>query len=95
MAKSPKPRARPKVDSKWRSLLDRASAQSGIPSIAKDSEAMELIGAHVATLPTQHRLFRADCREIDFIEDQSVHLVLTSPPYWTLKRARTSPLGKR
>ena len=26
-----------------------------------------------------------DARELDWIPDQSVHLVLTSPPYWTLK----------
>lgn len=26
-----------------------------------------------------------DAREIDWLPDESVHLVLTSPPYWTLK----------
>lgn len=26
-----------------------------------------------------------DARELDWIPDESVHLVLTSPPYWTLK----------
>ena len=26
-----------------------------------------------------------DARELDWSPDQSVHLVLTSPPYWTLK----------
>jgi modification methylase len=26
-----------------------------------------------------------DARELDWIPDQSVHLVVTSPPYWTLK----------
>jgi DNA modification methylase len=26
-----------------------------------------------------------DARELDWIPDQSIHLVLTSPPYWTLK----------
>jgi site-specific DNA-methyltransferase (adenine-specific) len=27
----------------------------------------------------------SDARELDWIPDESVHLVLTSPPYWTLK----------
>src|SRR5262249_8703645 len=26
-----------------------------------------------------------DARELDWIDDESVHLVVTSPPYWTLK----------
>jgi modification methylase len=36
--------------------------------------------------PTTHQLFRADAREIPFIASESVHLVVTSPPYWKLKR---------
>jgi site-specific DNA-methyltransferase (adenine-specific) len=35
---------------------------------------------------TTHRLIRADARQMSYIEDGSVHLVVTSPPYWTLKR---------
>ena len=34
---------------------------------------------------TTHALRHGDARELDWIEDESVHLVLTSPPYWTLK----------
>lgn len=34
---------------------------------------------------TTHRLHRGDARELSWIEDRSVHLVVTSPPYWTLK----------
>ena len=30
----------------------------------------------------------ADARNISFLSDASVHLVLTSPPYWTLKDYR-------
>ena len=36
--------------------------------------------------PTSHTLVLADARSIPFIGDQSVHLVLTSPPYWNLKK---------
>lgn len=34
---------------------------------------------------TSHRLWRGDARNLSRIDDQSVHLVVTSPPYWTLK----------
>ncbi len=32
-----------------------------------------------------HELYCADARDLRFIPDNSVHLVLTSPPYWNLK----------
>ncbi len=32
------------------------------------------------------RLRRGDARNLSFLPDQSVHLVVTSPPYWNLKR---------
>jgi modification methylase len=35
---------------------------------------------------TTHKLIRADARKMDFLSDESVHLVITSPPYWNLKR---------
>ena len=37
-------------------------------------------------LNTSHYLVNGDARDISFIADESVHLVLTSPPYWKLKR---------
>jgi site-specific DNA-methyltransferase (adenine-specific) len=37
-------------------------------------------------LPTTHRLVQGDARDLSFIPDESVHLVVTSPPYWSLKR---------
>ncbi len=36
--------------------------------------------------PTTHRLIHGDARELSFVPDESVHLVVTSPPYWNLKR---------
>jgi len=35
---------------------------------------------------TTHRLVNGDARDLSFIPDDSVHLVVTSPPYWNLKR---------
>jgi len=34
---------------------------------------------------TVHRLHQGDARNLSWIPDASVHLVVTSPPYWTLK----------
>lgn len=40
---------------------------------------------------TTHRLIQGDTRLLSFIPDGSVHLVVTSPPYWSLKRYNESP----
>jgi len=40
---------------------------------------------------TQHLLTQGDARDLDFIPDEGVHLIVTSPPYWTLKRYREDP----
>jgi len=34
---------------------------------------------------TAHRLHLGDARDMSWIPDASIHLVVTSPPYWTLK----------
>lgn len=41
--------------------------------------------------PTSHRLINGDARDLSFIEDESLHLVVTSPPYWNLKRYNENP----
>lgn len=40
---------------------------------------------------TVHRLINGDSRDLSFIEDASIHLVITSPPYWNLKRYNENP----
>jgi DNA modification methylase len=40
---------------------------------------------------TTHRLVQGDARHVPFIKDESVHLAVTSPPYWTLKRYNENP----
>jgi site-specific DNA-methyltransferase (adenine-specific) len=44
---------------------------------------------------TAHRLHLGDARDLAWIADDSVHLVITSPPYWTLKTyaANTRQMG--
>jgi len=34
---------------------------------------------------TRHRIIIGDCRQMAEVADQSIHLVVTSPPYWQLK----------
>lgn len=62
--------------------------QTDIPRIAHDARLLREIEDNVKHLPTQHRLVRGDARALSFINDESVHLILTSPPYWTLKKYR-------
>jgi len=40
---------------------------------------------------TIHRLINGDARDLSFMDDESVHLVVTSPPYWNLKRYNEHP----
>lgn len=62
--------------------------QTDIPRIAKDKELLAEIEAAVQHIPTEHRLILGDARRLSFIEGESIHLVVTSPPYWTLKKYR-------
>lgn len=39
---------------------------------------------------TLHRLVQGDARSLHFIPNESVHLIVTSPPYWNLKRYNES-----
>ena len=36
--------------------------------------------------PQSLTIHHGDARQLDWIQNESVHLVVTSPPYWTLKR---------
>ena len=45
-----------------------------------------VVGQHtIDELRTLHRLVQGDARDLSFIPDESIHLVLTSPPYWGLR----------
>lgn len=68
-------------------LRDLADIQTAIPSLAKNPRLTKLVEAGVRRIPTRHDLFLADARELE-LPSASVHLVVTSPPYWTLKRYR-------
>jgi site-specific DNA-methyltransferase (adenine-specific) len=42
-------------------------------------------GRATTTKPLTHTIHCGDSRHLDWIPEQSIHLVVTSPPYWTLK----------
>ena len=69
------------------SLLKRVTSepQKAFPEIAKDAEACGRLDHAVRSLRTSHVLYNMDSRQID-LEPKSVSLVVTSPPYWTLKK---------
>lgn len=62
--------------------------QRAIPRIAKLAKTVDSIRTAVSRIPTVHHLVRGDAREMNAVEPRSVHLVVTSPPYWTLKEYR-------
>src|SRR5215216_5195976 len=59
--------------------------QTALPRIAKDPSLIAAIEEKLEQIPTRHDLHLVDARKVDFLEPESVHLVVTSPPYWTLK----------
>jgi DNA modification methylase len=62
-----------------------------IPSLARDRTAINSIERLVQRRTTRHELVLGDARRMESLPDESIHLVLTSPPYWTLKRYNESP----
>jgi len=69
-------------------LRELGDAQADIPRLAKEEQSVRLIERAVQSIPTRHELHLGDAREMEGVEPGSVHLILTSPPYWTLKEYR-------
>lgn len=77
------------------SLLEKNNKElrSAIPELARDWRRMIEIESTIGEIPTQHRFHRADSRKLSqatndssvSIEDESVHLIVTSPPYFNIK----------
>jgi DNA modification methylase len=68
-------------------LRNLADPQTDLPRIAKDRKLTALIESLVREIPTHHDLRQGDARSL---EADGVQLVLSSPPYWTLKEYRRS-----
>jgi DNA modification methylase len=71
---------------RWRhtGVLDQAA----LPGIARDPKLTGLIEKALRRAPTTHDLYLHDARKAAFLAPESVHLVVCSPPYWTLKAYR-------
>ena len=67
-----------------------ADHQTALPRIAKDPKLSRSIGEALRRVPTTHDLYLHDSRVMEFLDPASVHLVVCSPPYWTLKEYRQS-----
>lgn len=70
------------------SLTELNNPQTDIPRIAKNKKLLTEIKAAVQHISTKHYLVNGDARQLSFLQDNSIHLIVTSPPYWTLKQYR-------
>lgn len=61
-----------------------------IPKLARDERAMRRIEAVVQQRATKHDLILGDARAASKLEHGSIQLVVTSPPYWNLKKYNES-----
>ena len=57
-----------------------------VPRLARDRQAIQRIEAIVRGQETAHELILGNARAASALDEDSIHLVVTSPPYWTLKR---------
>ena len=66
--------------------------QKALPRIARNETLAFQIESSVGQLATRHELILGDSREVlRTMANESVHLAVTSPPYWTLKEYPERP----
>jgi len=68
------------------SLNGIGKKQSDIPLLAKNEKLVAELEQALPQLPTHHGFYLRDATKINFLKPNSVHLAITSPPYWTLKK---------
>ncbi|MDE2980805.1 MAG: site-specific DNA-methyltransferase [Gemmatimonadota bacterium] len=54
--------------------------------MARSTEESSKVAAAVHDVVSEHKVLQGDARDLSLLPNQSVHLIVTSPPYWTLKR---------
>ncbi|MBI5001684.1 MAG: site-specific DNA-methyltransferase, partial [Euryarchaeota archaeon] len=62
-----------------------------IPQMASSESDLLRVQSAQKSAYTSHHLHLADARKLKFIKDNSVHLIVTSPPYWILKKYNENP----
>ena len=65
--------------------LSDADLKTALPGIARSAADSARVAGAVQEVRSHHRLIHGDARDLSALADGSVHLVVTSPPYWTLK----------
>lgn len=85
---SPRPSSLDDLLPAWTQSL--GDLQNAIPELAKDAKRLAELECVIGEIPTLHRSVHGDARELAGLKPNSIHLVLTSPPYWTLKEYRES-----
>lgn len=59
---------------------------TAIPQIAKSKAKISELNEKVSRIDTKHLISQKDSRDLSFLEDESIQLAITSPPYWNLKK---------
>lgn len=73
---------------KAKSSLSRDNTTAGLKALMLANERLRASAWPVPYCRTRHRLHLGDARNLSWLANESVHLVVTSPPYWTLKEYR-------
>ena len=71
-------------DELW-DVVKQHGHQRALPLIARTPEFSIMAEQAARSVPSHHQVFLRDSRYMDTLADESVHLILTSPPYWNLK----------
>ncbi|WP_135821226.1 DNA-methyltransferase [Halostella litorea] len=94
---SESPNLREYVPDSCRDLLEMEdnALKSEIPSLARDQGRMGEVEQAVKSLPSHHDLHQGDSRNVlKELDDESVDLAVTSPPYFNLKDYETPEDGQ-
>jgi DNA modification methylase len=66
--------------------IEKINLDKAIPMLAKNETELSKIRDEILNLSTTQTIHVSDSRDLSMIQDDSVHLVVTSPPYWNLKK---------
>jgi modification methylase len=66
-------------------VVDEYGHQRAVPLIARTPELSAVVRDAAMRLESEHVGLLGDSRMLDDIADESVHLIVTSPPYWNIK----------
>ena len=68
--------------------------KSDLPALARDQGRMGEVEKAVKSLPSNHELYLGDARDLSMVDEESVELVVTSPPYFDIKDYENGTGGK-